>query len=333
VPLTAFNPGDLADPLNVKVYGDSVWNRWIDERYGADTIRTAWERSLQTRPPSFAPGAYESALGTAGSNFFDSFTRFAADTAEWRSGAGAFEEGSTWPDVQRATRTSLVPGGRGVEGRLDHTSFALVNVTPTGDEKIKLVGSLPRDTRGAFALVAREGDADTGTPTVVLQRLPSGGQTSVELEQPSRFSRITAVLINADTTQSGFSQFRGDWEFARDGQAVLAHVSSDYTAPRVRKRSPRPGSKASTKAAVVVTFSEPMENLGSKTLQLVGPGGRRVSSRVVYDPAKRQARLTPKKRLDPRRRYAVKIGSTVVDEGDNRLAATERTWKFSTRSK
>jgi hypothetical protein len=69
VPLTAFNPGDLTDPLNIKVYGDSVWSRWIDEHYGADTIRAAWERSLETEPRSFAPKAYDAALTGAGTSF------------------------------------------------------------------------------------------------------------------------------------------------------------------------------------------------------------------------------------------------------------------------
>jgi hypothetical protein len=333
VPLTAFNPGDLADPLNIKVYGDSVWSRWIDERYGPDTIRTAWERSLETVPRSFAPKAYDTALNTVGTTFFEAFTGFAADTAEWRSSAGVFEEGSTWPDVQRASRTSLVPGGRGVEGRLDHTSFALVNVTPTPDERIKLVASLPRGTAGAFALVGREGDMETGQPTVSMRRLPAGGQTNVELPNPGRFSRITAVLINADATQSGFSQSRGDWAFDRDGQAVLAHVSSDYTPPRVRKRSPAPGARVSTKASVAITFSEPMRNLTTSTVQLVGPRGKRVGVRLRWDLAKRRLTLKPNRRLDPGRRYRVKIGSTVVDGGDNRLPSAQRAWKFSTRSK
>ena len=331
VPLTAFNPGDLTDPLNVKVYGDAVWSRWIDEHYGQDTIRAAWEKSLSTSPPSFAPDAYDAALLQSATTFFDAFTRFAADTAEWRSAAGAFEEGTTWPDIQRASRTTLAPDGRGVEGRLDHASFALLNVAPTADERIKLIGSLPRGTRGAFALVGREGDETTGAPVVEMKRLATGGQTSVELLNPARFARITAVLINADMTQSGFSQFSGDWQFARDNQPVLAHVSNDYSAPRVRKRSPAPGAKVSPKSPIVVTFSEPMENLSSKTFDLVGPGGRHVSARVTYDAAKRRARLVPKKPLQPRKRYVVKLGSTVVDLGDNPLASSERTWKFSTR--
>ena len=333
LPLTAFNSSDLSDILNVKVYGDAVWNRWIDERYGPDTIRTAWERSLETTPRSFAPNAYDSALGSVGTSFYDAFTKFAADTAEWRSAAGAFEEGTTWPDVQRGSRNTLVPDGRAVDGRLDHTTFALVDVAPTTDEKIKLVASLPRGTAGAFALIGREGEIETGLPTVVLKRLPSGGQTHVELANPGRFARITAALINADARQTGFSQFQGDWEFAADDQAVLAHVSNDYTPPTVRKRSPKPGQTVSRRPSVVVTFSEPMANITKSTVQLVAPGGKRVSVTLTYDPVKRRVTLKPKRQLDPRRRYLVKIGSTVVDDGDNRLRSADRNWRFSTRSK
>jgi hypothetical protein len=333
VPLTAFNPGDMTDPLNVKVYGDAVWNRWIDERYGADTIRTAWERSLNTTPVSFAPKAYEASLNARGTTFFDAFIRFAADTAEWRSTAGVFEEGLAWPDVQRASRTSLAPGGRGVSGWLDHTTFALVNVTPTADQRIKLIGSLPPDTAGAFALVGREGDADTGVPVIALRTLPRGGQLSVDLPNPSRFARITAVLVNADATQSGFSQFRGDWEFTKDRQPVLAHVSADYSPPSTRRRSPKPGQQVSPKAQVVITFSEPVDNVTDKTITLVRRGGRKVPARVQYDIARRQARLTPKRPLAARTSYSVKIGSTVVDGGDNRIPAAHRKWKFSTRGR
>ena len=331
-PLTAFNTDDMTDPLNVKVYGDAVWNRWIDERYGHEAIRGAWERSLDTSPVSFAPEAYDATLLTRGTTFFDAFTAFAADTAEWRSSAGVFEEGPGWPDVQRASRTSLVPGGRGVSGRLDHTSFALVNVTPTQDQRVKLIASLPRDTRGAFALVGREGPAESGVPTVILKRLPRGGQTSVELTNPGRFERITAVLVNGDARQSGYSQFLGDWQYSRDSQEVLAHVSNDYTPPRVRKRSPKvESSTASSRAKVVITFSEPMENISTKTITLLGRGGKKVSVRARYDAAKRQAILTPKKPLVARTRHTVKIGSTVVDVGDNKLPQSERTWKFTTR--
>jgi hypothetical protein len=181
--------------------------------------------------------------------------------------------------------------------------------------------------------VGREGNAEAGVPVIALEPLPRGGQVSVELANPGRFERITAVLVNADTRQSGFSQFLGDWQFAKDGQEVLAHVSADYTPPRVRRRSPAAGAKVSRKARVQITFNEPMENVSTKTVSLVGPRGRKVGVRVTYDIAKRRASVVPKKPLAARTRYSVKIGSTVVDLGDNRLPSSERSWKFSTRSK
>src|SRR6476661_5622265 len=62
VPLTTFNANRSDDPLNVKVYGDTVWNRWLDAKYGQDAPRIAWEHSLTSRPKSFAPGAYDQML-------------------------------------------------------------------------------------------------------------------------------------------------------------------------------------------------------------------------------------------------------------------------------
>ena len=331
--LTAFNPYDMTDPLNYKVYGDAVWARWIEARYGQDSIRAAWEASLETTPRSFGVAAYEAMLASRGTSLFDAFTSFVADTAEWRSSAGVFEEGGTWPDVERAPRLSLAPGGRNISARLDHLGYALVNVTATSDEKIKLIGSLPRGTRGAFALIGREDDESNGLPTVHLLRLPDGGQASIELPNPGRFSRITAALINADARHIGFSDALGDWVYSRDDQLAVAHVSNDYTRPRVRKRSPRHRAKASRRAQVVITFSEPMQNVSTKTIVLTGRRGKKVPVRVKYDAARRQARLIPKKPLAARTRHLVKIGSTVVDGGDNKLRGSDRTSKFTTRSR
>src|SRR5256714_4139796 len=109
VPLTQFDATDPSDPLNVKVYGDAVWPRWVLAHYGQETIRGAWERSLDTNPPSFGPAAYDATLRAHGTTFFDAFTRFAADSAEWRSSERPFEEGPTWPDIQRASRRNFSP--------------------------------------------------------------------------------------------------------------------------------------------------------------------------------------------------------------------------------
>src|SRR4051812_37164447 len=100
VPLTYFSY-DGSDPLNVKVYGDAVWPRWVESHYGSDVIRDAWARSLSVTPKSFAPAAYGAVLRTKGIGFFHAFAQFATDTAEWRASNSSFGEGSSFPDVER----------------------------------------------------------------------------------------------------------------------------------------------------------------------------------------------------------------------------------------
>ena len=39
---------------------------------------------------------------------------------------------------------------------------------------------------------------------------------TVRLADPGRFSRITAVLVNADASANGFSARRLDWKYLRD---------------------------------------------------------------------------------------------------------------------
>src|SRR4051812_19673352 len=135
VPLTYFGSAD--DPLNVKVYGDAVWNRWLQTHFGDDSIRDAWANSRSTDPKGFAPAAYNTALMARGSNFFTSFSTFATDTAEWRASNSQFEEGVTFPDVDRAASSSatrpitLTPDQVGAAGELSHTAYVLLDVDPS----------------------------------------------------------------------------------------------------------------------------------------------------------------------------------------------------------
>ena len=44
-----------------------------------------------------------------------------------------------------------------------------------------------------------------------------GGRLAVRLPQPSRFQRITAVIVNADARARGFSVRSLDWNYLTDG--------------------------------------------------------------------------------------------------------------------
>ena len=338
VPLTSFDAIDSSNPDNVKVYGDMVWSRWIDARYGPETIRNAWENSLLTKPASFAPGAYDAALRSRGSSFFASFSRFAADTAEWRASNTPFAEGSSFPDMARVRDASsgqvirLLTDGNAAGGQLPHTTFGLLEVAPTSVPRVKFILDAPRGVQMALALVGRTGDETGGAATVALKTLADGGTGVVALDDPGRFARITAVLVNADGRTTGrYSRTYRDWEWVGDAAQVRSRLSTDFDAPSIARRSPRPSQRGvSRRARVKVKFSEDVANIGSRTVVLRGPGKRRVGARVIPRSGGRSLEIRPRERLRRGVRYSVRLGAGLRDRGANRLPKSLRSWSFTT---
>jgi hypothetical protein len=347
VPLTYFS-SDGNDPLNVKVYGDGVWNRWIQTRFGEDVIRNAWASSRKTSPKSFAPEAYNRALSAKESSFYSAFSSFAADTAEWRASNTPFEEGVTFPDVDRAASDktgrpiTLTADGVGASGKLSHAAFVLLDVRPdSGVPQLRLAVNTPRGTRMAFAVVGRTGDEVNGQSHEFAKPLPNGGPGVITIENPGQYERLTAVVVNADTSQDGFSRQLQDWDWRKDGQAISARVSTDLLAPSVKRRAPIPGSHhTSTRTRVKVSFSERLFDLTSKSVRLVGPGGHSVKTKLGLSFKGRKTRtaagadtvvLTPHTRLRNGKRYEVRLSRDLRDFGGNALPASALKWSFVTK--
>jgi hypothetical protein len=346
VPLTYFS-ADGNDPLNVKVYGDGVWNRWIEGRYGDATIRDAWAASRKTSPKSFAPAAYDASLKTKGTDFFTAFSRFATDTAEWRASNTPFAEGATFPDIDRAEASgtnrpiTLTPGGSGATGRLDHTSYVLLDVQPADVPQLRLAVSAPRGAHMAIAVVGRKGDELNGTSQEFLTLLPGGGPGAITIDNPGQYDRLTAAVINADASAKTFSRILGDWLWLKDGLSINARVSTDFTAPSVVRRSPKPGTRrASKRARVSISFSERMFELSSRSVKLVGPNGRSVKAKLALTTKRKKARaaagadkvvLTTLAPLRGRTRYKVLLSRDLRDFGGNALPASALSWSFHTR--
>jgi hypothetical protein len=215
-PLTAFPSG------NLKPYGSAVWNHWLEHRYGAGVVRSAWEDSVGAA--DFAPGAYGAAIaGAGGAGFADEFARFSAAVAEWNVPGSGFPD--PYPDV---LRDGILPAGsQTTPFTLPHTTFAFFDV-PIPDSAppvIRLIAAMPGGTSGAVALVGRTGPNPAGgTVTTNVTPLPSGGTGVVQLDNPASFGRITAVVVNSDVTRSGFDSAADDYIFARDAQNVVAAV-------------------------------------------------------------------------------------------------------------
>jgi hypothetical protein len=321
-----------------------VWNRWIESHYGDDVIRDAWGLSLGTTPKSFAPAAYNMALGTKGTGFFNAFAQFATDTAEWRASNSSFAEGSSFPDVDRqlsdtGAPRSLVPDRSSLFGALDHTSYVLFDIAPPSSmTRLTFAVSTPRGPRMAIAVVGRVGDEVNGTAEEAMKLLPSGGPQSITIDNASKYDRITGLVINADTSATRDSF--GDWRYHRDNQAVSARASGDFTQPFVTHRRPLRGTHAaSQRARVTISFSDRMFMLTTKTVKLVDAKGHAVKARLSLTTNGRRrnagagankAVLTPAKRLRKHARYEVRLSRDLRDFGGNALRPSALTWSFTT---
>jgi hypothetical protein len=199
---------------SIKMYGSAVWNEWLARHYGASIVRRAWARAIHARPGGFSVAAYEGAIEAAGpSTMSRDFTRFAAAVAEWRTGEG-FSESAQYPDVPR--QGPLRPDGPTLRRLLNHTTFQLLRVPVSKGRAVTLHATAPRGTAAGIALVGRLGSERQGQTVTRMVYRRGGGKLRISLGNPGRFSRVTAVVVNADAGAEGFSASRLDWSYLTD---------------------------------------------------------------------------------------------------------------------
>ncbi len=199
---------------SIKEYGSAVWNQWLARRYGQRIVRQAWARAIHVKPGGFSVSAYESAIRAAGrSDLPHDFARFAAAVAEWRTGEG-FRESDRYPDMPR--QGALPLDGRPLTRLLNHTTFQLLRVQARGGRAVAVKVMAPRGTAAGLALVGRIGSERRGRTVTHFDFSRGGGRLAVRLGDPGRYSRITAVVVNADASASGFSARRLDWRYLTD---------------------------------------------------------------------------------------------------------------------
>jgi len=124
-------------------------------------------------------------------------------------------EGAAFPDVKRVGIT-LPTDGSTITGKLDHTAYALFDVAKTSAPKLQLTGSLPAGTAGAIVLVGRAAGGEVSKTMSGV--VPTGGTATVTLDNPGRYERITAVVVNGSYDKSGWNG--EDWNWTRDQQAI-----------------------------------------------------------------------------------------------------------------
>ncbi len=196
---------------SLKMYGTAVWSQWLAHHYGRALIREAWAGAARARPDGFAVAAYERAIHAAGgAGFGHDFTRFAADVAEWRTGIG-FRESDLYPDVPR--QGTLALGAPPVTRHLNHTTFSLLRVPARSGSAVEVQVTVPEGVAAGLALVGRLGSERHGRTVKAVAYSAAGGTLTARLFDPAHFQRITAVVVNADTSASGYSARNIDWNY------------------------------------------------------------------------------------------------------------------------
>jgi hypothetical protein len=199
---------------SIKEYGSAVWNQWLVHHYGEGIVRKAWARAIGVRPGGFSVGAYESAIRAAGhSDLGHDFAQFAADVAEWRTGEG-FRESQLFPDMPR--QGGLPLDDRPLTRLLNHTTFQLLRVQAPVGRAVVVEVEAPRGTAAGLALVGRVGSERQGHAITRFDFSRGGGTLRAQLVAPGSYTRITAVVVNADASAAGFSARRLDWRYLTD---------------------------------------------------------------------------------------------------------------------
>ena len=197
----------------IRAYGSAVWNQWLTRRYGDAIVRNAWAEAIHVRPAGFSAGAYDRAIRAAGGSDFDrDFAKFARDLAEWRT-QDVFREASLYLDIPR--QGGLLNGEERLRS-LNHTTFQLFGVNVAGGSAVVVELEAPTRVATGLALVGRVGSEEGGEVVSRLAYDSNGGLLRVRLPDPGTYDRITAVLINADSSALGFSPRRLDWNYLTD---------------------------------------------------------------------------------------------------------------------
>jgi hypothetical protein len=204
---------------SIKEYGSAVWNEWLAHRYGRTLIRKAWAGAIHARPGGFSVAAYERAIRAAGpSTFSRDFSRFAAAVAEWHTDRG-FRESYLYPEVAR--RGTMPLDGQHLTRLLNHTTFQFLRVRAPRGRAVVIHAIAPNGNAAGLALVGRIGSERHGRVVTDLDYRAGGGALTARLTDPARFSRITAVIVNADAKAHGYSARRLDWRYLTDGKPFV----------------------------------------------------------------------------------------------------------------
>jgi hypothetical protein len=188
-------PLTLTPAKTIKVYGSAIWNHFLASEFGDAVVELSWR--LGAKAKNFSAEGYDKAIKKrGGKGFAQSFADFAAEVAELRA-SPAFPDSALYPDVER--KGTLTPAG-GSQGKLDNMTFALLDIPNVSGTTYTLNVQAPNGLKSAIALVGRTGGEANGQIIKKVTYDGNGGNIAVTLNNPGGLTRLTAVLVNADSS-------------------------------------------------------------------------------------------------------------------------------------
>jgi hypothetical protein len=85
---------------------------------------------------------------------------------------------------------------------------------------------VPRGVSAGLALVGRIGGERAGRVVSRFDYARGGGSLTARLSRLGRFSRLTAVLVNADAEKKGFDPLAFDWRYLHDNARFRISATS-----------------------------------------------------------------------------------------------------------
>ena len=224
MPVTARSNGD-------KMYGSAILTTGSTSRYGEEVVRQAWALSVANTvaggslrprrlrrgdPPETAPASTPSC------------GNFAASTAVWHAANSGVHEGARSPTSSASTSCSP-PTARCVSGKLDHTGYAVFDVAATNAPS----SGSPAGSRPASRARSRSSARRATTSGRRSARCPTGGRTSVTIDNPGQYDKVSAVVVNGSAANTAGT--------ARTGRGATTRRRSRSPRPRERRRPRRSG--------------------------------------------------------------------------------------------
>ena len=231
----------ITSASGLKMYGSAIWNHWLEQHYGAETVRRASEESIASG--AFAPAAYDLAIKAARRHLLRHQLR------RLRGGGGRVGRQQQrhprgrrlHPQRQARDRPADDRHGRPHDDDRPHRVQALQHPGPGGGEhgpaeadRVAAPGRRRRRDRDSRPRRLRRplSAADDLTTKVVARTNAAGDAVVARSTIPTATTGSRPSSPTPTSRNAGFNPVADDWVWTRDAQVAKLTLTTDSRATR-----------------------------------------------------------------------------------------------------